>query len=115
MPDFTIETAATCWSNHTWETSVRGTGRNWTVRYGLLSATEEARQGYQRGWTCDCPAFIYRKRGECKHVIRVRQSNARCGWNGALDPGLPAAFDEYKGQACCPDCGGPIEYVRVAV
>jgi len=118
MPDLTIETAATCWSNRSWHTEVQGSGKKpYKVSYGMLSGNEEARQGAQRGWTCDCPGFIYRKDGgtPCKHVRKVVNSGVRCGWNNTLEPSLPAKIDENSGETVCPSCGGPIEYVRVAV
>lgn len=27
----------------------------------------------QKGWKCDCPAFVYQRKGKCKHITMVQE------------------------------------------
>lgn len=60
---------------------------------------------YQHDWECDCMGFKTRK--SCKHIDLAKQK--RCGWNAHLEP-YPMPEDRK-----CPDCGGELEFVKVAV
>lgn len=111
--DFTIEVAWTCASNEYWETTVQGSkGDLYTVRFGLLSEAEADERRVSHDWQCECQG--YRFRGTCKHIAQVKASGARCGWNGAIDPGLTPAIDA-DGHRTCPQCGGRVKPIRVAV
>jgi len=92
MPDLTIEIMQIC------------AARSRTVR-GNIRGYEQALHpdGYQ---SCTCPAWKYSKGETCKHV---RQLDAEtCSYFEQID-GPP------KTDGVCPHCGGPTEYVRVAV
>jgi hypothetical protein len=113
MPDLTQETAWTCASNEDWTCTVHGSsqGRTYEVRWGRLYGARAEAVGAQYGWTCTCKHFQFRasaKGEDCSHIVSAMPG--RCGWNFALDPGLPPG----PGNAC-PGCGGPCVAVRVAV
>lgn len=110
MPDLTIEIAATCITNLSWETTIPSSdGKStYVVRYGQLYGRDAYRQMCSYGYTCSCKSFEIR--GTCKHATQVEASKVRCGWNDALDCGLPATNDGK-----CPDCGGEVTYLRVGV
>lgn len=113
--DLTIETAWTCESNESWFTNVQGSrpGTSHTVSWERLYGKEARAQGAQFGYRCTCVGFDYRK--TCSHVTQVAAASAHhCRWNAALDPGLPPDRDD-QGNPVCPDCGGPVVPVRVAV
>jgi hypothetical protein len=113
MPDMTFETAYTCKQNVQWETKTRGTkGDYYRVAYERLYGIEASRAGADYGWTCTCKGWHYR--GTCRHVTKMKKLGLRCTWNEALDPGLEPERDN-ENQPCCPQCGGPVEMVTVAV
>jgi hypothetical protein len=109
MPDFTIQTVRTCRSNMDFETTVPGSkkGATYTVRFGFMPQPHPV----QNDWSCSCQGFRFH--GKCKHIAEVKASKARCGWNGFLDNLEPA--QDARGEYCCPECGGPVEVVQVAV
>ena len=74
---------------------------------------------------CDCPAFMYYKGDPwdrtCKHINYVW--NHACMWNCQWHEGnkeitvKPDSIDEgnvIKGSSC-PNCGGPVVAVKIAV
>lgn len=99
MPDLTRHATQTCATNTNWVAEVEGSkGDTYTVSYGFCE-----RGPYQFDYTCTCPGFKYRK--ACKHIESVRED--RCAWNGTLE--VVEHVDE------CPDCGGPVMSLEVAV
>ena len=115
MPDLIIEYARICTTNRQWQMEVLSGdfSKTYAVKYGRLYPDEEARQMEDYGWTCTCPAFKFRKKGEsvCKHIKDARAH--RCAWNCEADPCNRAGHT--KGANCCPDCGGSTEVVKVAI
>ena len=110
MADLTIETAWVCDSNLRWERSVRSSDgrKTYTVAWKRLS---ERLQGCLYGWTCTCKHFEIRKTN-CKHIDSVMHE--RCGWNEEMDP-TTTPLRTLDTDPCCPDCGGPVTAMRVAV
>jgi hypothetical protein len=107
MPDLTIEVAYTCCTNTHWETEVIGSkGDPYRVSYGPTPGGP-----YQYGWSCECKAFQYGGGEPCKHIRQVKDE--RCGWNEEMDPGCSP--DGGADGPMCPRCGGPVDYMRVAV
>lgn len=104
MPDFTLETYAQCKSASFFMAEVGG---------------YEQTLGGERHWPyCTCPAFKFRKTGStrfggrqvpkpCKHIVEAEK--LRCGWHEAHS-------DEVQTEkGVCPRCGGPTEYIQMAV
>lgn len=114
MPDLTIEAAWTCETNLFWETQVRSSrgGGEYTVRWEELDPPLAEKIGAMYGWTCTCEGFRFR--ATCKHVEGIEQSGQRCGWNQSLEPTLQCERDE-EDEPMCPECGGPVTPMRVAV
>lgn len=104
MPDLTIENRTVCQTNTSFEASVRGSNRgskgiDYQVSYGWSQTSD-----VQYDWTCTCSAFKFGKK-PCKHIMAVKPT--RCGWNADLSDN--GSYD------LCPECGGPVEVVRIAV
>jgi len=113
MPGLVLETAWTCAENHYYETSVVGSkGAMYTVWWGLLSEGKSAKAGAQHGWQCNCKGYQYR--GTCRHVEGVKASGNRCQWNHELEPTAQCAHDAND-KPICPECGGSVRAIRVAV
>jgi len=109
MPDLTEHTTYICSTNVAWSTTVKGShGDEYTVRFGLMPLPHPV----QHDWSCDCKGFKFR--GTCRHITEVRASGARCGWNAELELGVTPTQTE-SADICCPDCGQPVQGVRVAV
>lgn len=101
VPDLTRHATQTCVSNTNWICEVKSrSGSTYMVRYEFRE-----RGPHQFDYTCTCLAFKFGKGKRCKHIESV--SANRCGWNGTLD--IVEHVDE------CPDCGGPVESLEVAV
>jgi hypothetical protein len=102
MPDFTVEVAPICQSNKDWERSYPSSDgkSSYRVRFGYSPHGR-----YQYDWSCECVGFRTRK--QCKHVEAAKKD--RCAWNWELEP---RPMPENR---VCPDCGGPLDFVRVAV
>ena len=101
MPDLTIEHVCTCPSNLHWHTKIK----DYDVTYGDLHVPGD----YQMGWTCTCPHFKFRKQ-ECKHIAEAKL--LRCGWGeDAFCGGRPEPTKDGK----CPDCGEPVEVIKIGV
>ena len=97
MPDFTLETAPICKTVRAFGMKVAGHD----VSYG---PTPYGR--YQYGWDCDCAEFAKDRYG-CEHTREAAKH--RCGWNSHCEP-----YTMPKDRKC-PDCGGELDFVRVAV
>jgi hypothetical protein len=112
MSDLTKHTASTCAQNLGFEREVPGSkpGVTYRVTYARLFGIRAAAVGCEYGWECTCENFhhVHYHRGtDCKHIASMK--NQKCTWNSACDPGI--VVDDGK----CPECGGPLEYVQVAV
>jgi len=108
VPDFTVEIAATCAQNVSWVRTVPSATdprKTYVVRWGRTYDGD-----FQFGWSCTCKAFQRcrdpRKKA-CKHIEAVKHE--RCTWNNHLEPGYGMSPTD-----CCPDCKGPLEFMRVA-
>ena len=92
MPDMTIEIMQVC------------SARSRIVR-GNIGGYEQSLDPHGRS-SCTCRSFKYRKSGWCKHL-------------GELDRQVCSYFEQVDGppeaDGVCPQCGGPTEFVRVAV
>jgi hypothetical protein len=100
MPDFTMETAWVCNSNLFWSKKVGDYEVIWD------NDRHARRDDCEYGWRCTCPSFKFRG-GECKHIRAVKHE--RCGWNETCEP-CPT-----PSSGRCPDCGGEVSAIRVAV
>jgi hypothetical protein len=98
MPDLTIMQQCASLAHQAF--AVRGsTGRVYTVTFETSEQTGPTA-------TCTCAAFKYSNGKACKH-IRAAQPR-HCTWH-QMDG---KAIQE---DGVCPVCGGPTQYVRVAV
>lgn len=104
MPDLSIEYHCVCPSVHRFHRHVQGKTGTYGVTYGPTPGGD-----YQYGWSCTCSAFRFRK-GECKHIKAVK--GERCAWNEEAYSGSGAARPE---DGKCPNCGEPLEVIKVAV
>jgi hypothetical protein len=103
MADLTPTTVSVCSSCTNWERKV---GEKYVVRYGYLPGNERTRQRCDYGYTCSCPAFIYRKNGGlCKHIHQVEGD--RCRWG--------ESFDKPYFDGPCPECGSETTPIVVMV
>lgn len=102
MRDFTTEVAPICESVQDFSMKVRSSDgkTEYRVTFGPTPYGP-----YQHDWECSCTGFQTRK--TCKHIAEAKR--ARCGWNKELEPrAMPVS-------RCCPDCGGGLKFVKVAV
>ena len=98
MADLSIEIFYHCLSVEAFQAKVDGSnGKKYTVSYGRTPNGP-----YQRGWSCNCEAFRYRKVLECKHIKAVKGSGSFCGWTQFTDGDKPKI---RQGNALCPKCG----------
>lgn len=102
MPDFIEMTAPVCASVKGFLFRAKSSdGRTeYRVEYGY-----QPRGPVQYDWTCECRGFKARRK--CRHVEEAKAHF--CGWNRHLEP-----YPVPEGERC-PQCGGPLEYFRVAV
>lgn len=105
MPDLTTHLAWTCTQNVFF-------CRN--VKDYLVTWDEVRRVGtkIQWDWHCTCPAYKYGRGKHCKHIEAVKAQ--RCTWNESMDPTCEP-IECADGQRVCPDCGGPVYPMFVAV
>jgi len=102
VSDLTIETAPVCATVLLFETTIVSsrTGEQYRVSFGPVESGP-----VQNDWSCTCKGWIYNRR--CKHVDGAKL--LRCGWNHELEPRpMP------EGRVC-PDCGGPLGFLRVGI
>ena len=106
MPELTAIYTMVCESTMEYERRFEGSkGERYKVRYGTTP------QGpYQYGWTCTCPAFKFSKGKMCKHIKACQP--LRCAWN---EGALTGSFMDAPEDGVCPECGGPLRAVGVAV
>lgn len=110
MPVPTIATVRVCATVRYFQTEVVGsTGTVYRVHWGLLPEPRQEAEGALYGWQCECKAYKFR--GTCKHILEVRDH--RCAWNSDCE--LTECARDRDGASCCPECGGPVIPVRVAV
>ena len=104
MPDFTIEYFSVCPTVLRFETQIQGKTGTYAVSYG----PEHDDGNHSHGWHCTCPSFRYRK--DCKHLSVAKAQ--RCAWNeeAFCGSGAPRPTDGK-----CPNCGEPLETIKVAV
>lgn len=107
MPDLDVVTTWTCFTNRFWEMAVPSLtdpSKQYQVRW-----ERQYHGDVQYDWTCTCQSFKFNR--TCKHIDKVKTH--RCGWNETLEPAVKA---EYVGsEPRCPQCGGPVEVVKVGV
>lgn len=115
MPDFMMESAWTCASNFYFERTVVGSGGDlYVVRWGRLTEARILETGAQHGWQCTCKGYKYR--GTCRHIREVESSGERCGWNAEMEPTAePYRNGLNNDEPECPQCGGALRVMRVAV
>lgn len=107
MPELSRQIAITCATNENWSTQIKGSkGDFYTVSWVYLPGG-----GVQYDYQCTCPGFVFRGRRitHCKHIETVIKAHLRCGWNESLEPTLEALDGK------CPNCGGPVTYIKVGV
>ncbi len=115
MLDLTIKYAWTCHTNLFWTTKVQGIGGKYDVTWRQTDQPK-LHDFAMYGWHCSCPAYQFGKGKYCKHVKAVIKVNERCGWNEGLEPTLmPARAADAEGCPECPECGGEVESIKVAV
>lgn len=94
MPDFTVEVASVCESVTQFRVEIDG----FRVYYG-----ETPYGRYRYNWECGCGD----ESGACTHVHEAKKQ--RCGWNKEMSP------NRMPEDRKCPDCGGPLDFIKVAV
>jgi hypothetical protein len=105
--------ATTCRTNESFGpiTVTSSKGRtSYNVSWRRLYGKHLDRIGAQFGPHCTCKGFDIRS--DCRHVKEMEKQ--RCGWNAELEP-TAACNRSPNGEACCPQCGGPVSTYRVAV
>lgn len=106
MPDLTFVSFWWCEQNDFFRKAYTGSkGEEYIVTF---SPYNQSPPNYSK-WNCTCPGFKYR--GTCKHVKDAMEH--RCTWGEDAAWGSGHA-DKPEGGVC-PECGGPVAVVRVAV
>jgi len=102
MPDLTTEIFLWCEQNAGWSTEVSGSAKEpYVVRYTMFD-----------GYTCTCPAHLYKKgRPECKHIKLVKDE--RCTHGEEALCGSPS--HDWTEDKKCPACGSNAVPIKVAV
>jgi hypothetical protein len=107
MADLTVETAATCAQNIFWVRMVPSASDP-KVQYRVEWGPTDWGARHAYGWSCTCPAFHRSKTKTCKHIDAVK--GERCRWNSHFEPGYGLGPSDR-----CPDCHGPLHFLRVGV
>lgn len=99
MPDFTIVMMAQCRAG-LWGRFFDFSGYQQHISFDERTVA-----------TCTCPSYKFSTRTPkwCKHLAAAQKQ--LCNYHEQID-GPPK---EVNGEKVCPKCGGPIEYVRVAI
>jgi hypothetical protein len=105
MPDLTFSDFYWCEQNE-WYREVY-TGSN-GEEY-IVTCSPWNRGSYAANWNCTCKGFQFR--GTCKHVKEAEKK--RCTWGE--DAACGSGHSEKPEGGVCPECGGPIKVIRVAV
>jgi len=93
----------TCESNFDWSKEVIGSNEHvYTVAYGE-SQLPQRKETHE--FSCTCLGFRFK--GACKHIEAVQHE--RCGW------GFEAFAGTVYNKSSCPDCGGKVRTIEVAV
>ena len=64
-------------------------------------------RSFRGRWECECKGYTYR--GSCRHITEAKNG---CMWHQQVEGGEPV---EVNGEKRCPECGGPVEVVKVGV
>ena len=90
-----------CASNEHCEVQVPSSDgkKTYTLTFGRVHGKR-----YSHGWTCNCKSFQFR--GQCKHEEEAEKQ--RCSWHQQWDGGKAK-------NGKCPECGGEVVAVMVAI
>lgn len=105
MHDFITEVFLWCKSNEFWQTEVLGKDgvTKHTVTFGPV-----ANGPYSHNYVCDCKGFQFRH--TCKHIDEAKKKHCQWGHEAASGSPSPVPADRK-----CPDCGGELVGVKVAI
>jgi hypothetical protein len=115
MPDLTEHATWWCSTNpekQSWKYESNSTrGKFYTVVWGRLPPSADTEYGY----ICDC--WPFKKKGTCPHIRWARESHCRWNWEMevGVEPGKEACPHCGSDMTVCPDCGAPLEAIKVAV
>lgn len=112
MGDLSIESFWACESERYYREEVKSSdgSKTYDVKFDEQFGPNK---NYQYDWSCSCPAFKFGGGKHCKHILQVKNSGHRCGWNQHIDGGEPNKT--VSGEDCCPRCGGEIFAFRAGV
>jgi len=109
MPDLTTEYYWHCRSAEAFQHVAHSESSDKTYAVNRGYSGHKYQDEVEVDWSCTCPAYEYRcgsgpkQDRYCKHIKKVRASEAYCGWMQGRDGGEIEYDDE--GVAHCPECG----------